>query len=101
MWPAVRWSIDPLDAAGGCVNDIGRLGAESLVDSSLLYRSVVTVRVVFAGSRGHFIEMNRAIAANRVRPVIDRVFPFDEAIEASSYFENAAVRENRACSRVT
>jgi NADPH:quinone reductase-like Zn-dependent oxidoreductase len=31
--------------------------------------------------------MNRAIEANRIRPVIDRVFPFDEAIEAYRHYE--------------
>jgi NADPH:quinone reductase-like Zn-dependent oxidoreductase len=31
--------------------------------------------------------MNRAIAVNRLRPTIDRVFPFDEALEAFRYYE--------------
>jgi len=30
--------------------------------------------------------MNRAIAASRLRPVIDRVFAFEEAREAFNYF---------------
>ena len=30
--------------------------------------------------------MNRAIAASRLRPVIDRVFAFEEAREAFHYF---------------
>ncbi|WP_376768191.1 zinc-binding dehydrogenase [Paenibacillus alginolyticus] len=34
--------------------------------------------------------MNRAIAAHRVKPVIDRVFSFDEAKEAFSYFKEAS-----------
>jgi NADPH:quinone reductase-like Zn-dependent oxidoreductase len=31
--------------------------------------------------------MNRAIAANRLRPVIDRVFPVDEVVDAFHYYE--------------
>jgi NADPH:quinone reductase-like Zn-dependent oxidoreductase len=34
--------------------------------------------------------MNRAIALHRLRPVIDRVFPFDQAPEAYRYFESRA-----------
>ena len=32
-----------------------------------------------------FEEMNRAIAINRIRPVIDRVFPFEEAARAFAH----------------
>jgi NADPH:quinone reductase-like Zn-dependent oxidoreductase len=31
--------------------------------------------------------MNRAIAVNRLRPVIDRVFPFDKVVDAFHYYE--------------
>jgi len=34
---------------------------------------------IFVGDRGMFEEMNRAIAVNRLRPVIDKVFSFDSA----------------------
>ena len=34
---------------------------------------------IFVGDRGMFEEMNRAIAVNGLRPVIDKVFPFDSA----------------------
>jgi NADPH:quinone reductase-like Zn-dependent oxidoreductase len=32
--------------------------------------------------------MNRAIAAHRGRPVIDRVFPLQDAVEAYRYFRD-------------
>ena len=48
-----------------------------------------TFRVVAAGSRAQFIAMNRAIAVNRLRPVIDRVFPFDKVVDAFHYYERA------------
>jgi len=37
---------------------------------------------IFVGDREMFEEMNRAVTVNRVQPVIDRVFPFDEAKQA-------------------
>jgi len=78
-------------ALDGQVNFIGRLSGESTtINMDTLYRAAATVRVVFAGSRGHFIAMNRAIAVNQLRPIIDRVFPFDDALEAFRYYETGA-----------
>jgi NADPH:quinone reductase-like Zn-dependent oxidoreductase len=37
-----------------------------------------------------FDGMNRAIALHQMRPVIDRVFPFDQARQALRYLESAA-----------
>lgn len=44
-----------------------------------LFMSVARLRAVAVGSRSHFTAMNRAITTHRMRPVIDRVFPFEEA----------------------
>jgi NADPH:quinone reductase-like Zn-dependent oxidoreductase len=33
--------------------------------------------------------MNRAISAHRTRPVIDQVFPFDQAVQAYRHFRDA------------
>jgi NADPH:quinone reductase-like Zn-dependent oxidoreductase len=41
-----------------------------------------TLRGVYVGSRRMFVEMNAAIDANGLDPVIDRVFAFDEARDA-------------------
>jgi NADPH:quinone reductase-like Zn-dependent oxidoreductase len=40
---------------------------------------------IAVGSRESFEAMNRAIAVNRIKPVIDRVFPFEQAIDAYEY----------------
>ncbi len=40
---------------------------------------------VFVGPRRMFEDMNRAIDANELRPVVDRVFPFEEARAAFEY----------------
>jgi NADPH:quinone reductase-like Zn-dependent oxidoreductase len=72
----------------GQVNFIGRLSDRvATINVDILFRSVATIRVVFAGSRSHFIAMSRSIEVNRLRPVIDRVFPFEEALEAFRYYE--------------
>jgi NADPH:quinone reductase-like Zn-dependent oxidoreductase len=45
------------------------------------------LRFVAVGNRTQFVAMNRAIEVNRLRPVIDRVFSFDEAIDAFRYYQ--------------
>jgi NADPH:quinone reductase-like Zn-dependent oxidoreductase len=40
---------------------------------------------IFVGDREMFEEMNRALIVNRIKPVVDRVFPFDEAPAAYRY----------------
>jgi NADPH:quinone reductase-like Zn-dependent oxidoreductase len=40
---------------------------------------------IFVGDRDMFEEMNRAIDVNGVKPMIDRVFPFDEAVQAFAH----------------
>ena len=62
-------------------------GLASLVDINILYGAGATVRVVFAGNRAHFTAMNRAITVNRLRPIIDRVFLFHDALSAFRYYE--------------
>ncbi len=37
---------------------------------------------IFVGSRKMFEEMNEAIEFNRIKPVVDKVFPFEKAVEA-------------------
>jgi NADPH:quinone reductase-like Zn-dependent oxidoreductase len=41
-----------------------------------------TLRGIRVGTREMFEQMNRAIDASAIRPVIDRVFPFDDALGA-------------------
>lgn len=77
-------------ALNGQINFIGRLSeAASQIDINLLFGSVATLRVIFAGNRAQFIAMNRAIAVNRLKPIIDRVFSFEEVVEAFRYYDVA------------
>ena len=48
----------------------------------------ITLGSISVGSRADFEAMNRAIALHRLRPVIDRTFPFAEAKEAHCHFES-------------
>jgi len=45
---------------------------------------------IFVGDRGMFEEMNRAITVNGLKPVIDKVFPFDSAPAAFKHQESRA-----------
>jgi NADPH:quinone reductase-like Zn-dependent oxidoreductase len=50
---------------------------------------VVTLRSIAASSRAQFLALTRAIATHRLKPVIDRVFPFEEAQDAYRYYQEA------------
>lgn len=60
------------------------------LDPRLLFGAAATVRAVAVGSRAQFTEMNRTIAAHRLRPVVDRVFPFEDAAAAYRYYESGS-----------
>ena len=61
----------------GQVAFVGQLQqGQAMIDVNVIYTAVATVRVIFAGNRAQFVAMNRAITANKLRPVIDRVFDF-------------------------
>jgi len=75
-------------AIGGQVALVGFVGgAQPALDPRLLFQSGATIRTVAVGSRAQFLEMNRAIVVGRLRPVIDRVFTFSEAVDAYRYYE--------------
>jgi NADPH:quinone reductase-like Zn-dependent oxidoreductase len=72
----------------GQVAFVGQLQqGKSMIDINVIYTAVATVRVIFAGNRAQFVAMNRAITANRLRPVIDRVFDFGDAPAAFRYYD--------------
>ncbi|MEC3956716.1 NAD(P)-dependent alcohol dehydrogenase [Nocardia sp. CDC153] len=47
----------------------------------------VGLRRIAVGSRADFEFMNRTIAEHGMRPVLDRVYPFERAVDAYRYFE--------------
>lgn len=50
----------------------------------------VRVQGIYVGSRDMFEAMNRAITLHQLRPVVDRVFAFQEIREALQYMERGA-----------
>lgn len=45
---------------------------------------------IFVGNRAMFEQMNRAIEANDIHPVIDRVFNFEQTVEALTHMQSQA-----------
>jgi NADPH:quinone reductase-like Zn-dependent oxidoreductase len=76
-------------ALGGHVSLIGASLSSSGtgLDPLLLTGRGITLSSISVGSRADFEAMNRAIAMHRLRPVIDRTFPFAEAKQAYRHFE--------------
>ena len=68
---------------------IGGLASEGVTEVPLINRNVHATRI-FVGSRRMFEDMNRAISLHEIHPVIGRVFPFEQTIEAYRYLESQA-----------
>jgi NADPH:quinone reductase-like Zn-dependent oxidoreductase len=71
-------------ANDGCIGLVGFLAQADKPPLVGLPRWGRMVRVN-VGSREGFEAMNRAIVQSRIRPVIDRIFPFEQAIDAYDY----------------
>jgi len=78
-------------ARGGKIGLIGFLaGREGDTSPYPLMLTGGSLHGIFVGDRDMFEEMNRAIEVNRITPVVDRVFPFDEALAAFRYHASGA-----------
>ncbi len=76
---------------GGHISLIGVLaGATGEVNPLPAVMKKVRIQGIYVGSREMFTAMNRAIEFHAIRPVIDRVFPFDEAKQAYTYLKSGA-----------
>jgi NADPH:quinone reductase-like Zn-dependent oxidoreductase len=72
---------------GGRIEVIGALsGQGGSFDPATLVARGVTIDTIMVGSRAHFEALNRALSAHALRPVVDRVFAFDEVDDAFRYF---------------
>ena len=88
---AVGLSTLPQSAAAAAFNArvtlIGAFpAAEPVTDP--FFGNYVSIRRIAVGSRTDFEAMNAALAAHRLRPVIDRRFPFDQAAAAYRYYRD-------------
>jgi NADPH:quinone reductase-like Zn-dependent oxidoreductase len=59
----------------------------------------VRLQGIYVGSREMFEEMNRAVSLAEMRPVVDRVFGFEELPGALAYLESGA-HFGKVCIRV-
>jgi NADPH:quinone reductase-like Zn-dependent oxidoreductase len=76
---------------GGKISLIGALsGGSGEINTTTILMKGIRVQGIFVGSRAMFEAMNRAIALNKLKPVIDKAFSFDEAREAFKYMESGA-----------
>jgi NADPH:quinone reductase-like Zn-dependent oxidoreductase len=78
---------------GGVVAQIGVLSGRATTEpvslTPILHKQL-RVQGIYVGSRAMFEEMNAAIVEAQLRPVVDRVFGFDETREAFGYMESGS-----------
>jgi NADPH:quinone reductase-like Zn-dependent oxidoreductase len=67
---------------GGEIGMIGALTTGGEINPVTAMRKGLILRGIYVGSRQMFEAMNRAITAHRIEPVVDRVFPFQQAANA-------------------
>lgn len=76
---------------GGVIALVGTLtGPSGKVAPTALMRKSITLRGIYVGSRAMFAEMNRAIEAHALRPVIDSRYSFEDAQDAYRKMRSAA-----------
>jgi NADPH:quinone reductase-like Zn-dependent oxidoreductase len=77
-------------ATGGQVSLIGWIPSPvSTIDIGSFFINAITLRSVYIGSRAQFLAMNHFISQHQFKPVIDRVFHFDDAKAAYQYYEES------------
>ncbi len=80
-------------AVGGHISLIGSSLSRSgiTLDPLLLGGRGMSLGSISVGSRADFVAMNRAIALHRLRPVVDRVCPFEKAPDATAISRAAPI----------
>ncbi|MBK5292114.1 MAG: NAD(P)-dependent alcohol dehydrogenase [Acidobacteriia bacterium] len=87
---------------GGHIYLIGNLAAAGQIEFNPLPAMMkgICIQGIFVGSREMFEEMAKAIAVQKMRPVIDRVFPFAQAPDALRHLESRG-HFGKICIRVS
>jgi NADPH:quinone reductase-like Zn-dependent oxidoreductase len=74
----------------GHISLIGVLtGVTGEVQIASILHKAITIHGIYVGSRAMFQAMNKTIIQHQMEPVIDRLFSFDECIDAFRYLESA------------
>ncbi len=74
---------------GGKVTMIGVLSGAAEINPMAIFARRANVQGISVGSAQMFEAMNRAIAGSGLHPIIDKVFPFDEAPAAFRHLQSA------------
>jgi NADPH:quinone reductase-like Zn-dependent oxidoreductase len=74
---------------GGKISMIGVLSGAADLNPMLIMGKRANVQGISVGSTQMFEAMNRAIAVARMKPVIDKVFPFEETPAAFRHMQSA------------
>ncbi|KAG1732679.1 chaperonin 10-like protein [Suillus paluster] len=73
----------------GWIHIIGFVsGGNNGIPIGLAIQKAIFLRGILIGSVKQFEDMNRLITAHRIRPVIDKVFSFEEATDAYAYLDS-------------
>lgn len=76
---------------GGKIGMIGFLaGPDGECNPRNLMLTGSSIHGIFVGNRRMFEDMNKAVAAHDIHPLIDRVFAFDQARDAIAHFQSQA-----------
>ena len=75
---------------GGKISIMGVVAGAGDINFVPIFMRHIRLQGIFVGSREMFVDMNRAISAHRLRPVVDRVFPVNDIVEAMRYMESGA-----------
>jgi NADPH:quinone reductase-like Zn-dependent oxidoreductase len=75
---------------GGTISLIGVLSGGDGVNPMPILMKHLRLQGIYVGSRQMFEDMNRAIELHKLKPVIDKVFEFDQAKEALKHMESGA-----------
>lgn len=73
------------------------MSAEVFIPSILVKQ--IRLQGMYVGSRLAFEQMNKAIELHNLKPVIDRVFPFEEALESFRYMKKGG-HAGKICIRI-
>ena len=77
-------------AIHGQVNIIGVLtGLQNNIDLGPVLVKTARVQGIYVGSRAMLERLIAEVADKRIAPVIDKIFPFDQAVEAFRYLSSA------------
>ncbi len=75
---------------GGHIAMIGALTGAGNFNPVSVFMKAVRLQGIFVGSRSIFEDLLKAISVNQIKPLVDRVFEFNEARDALKYMESGS-----------